>query len=336
MGRGKLSMELIKKEKTRMVTYQKRKKGLMKKAYEFSTLCNVDACVIVLGPKLNDAASPEVETWPKNSDQVRAIIKKYRSSEIPNIRRKKTQHLSDFFAVRKIKVEKEIEALRKENMEAMFTRWDARLEHWSPEKLRVLGAEFEAKLAAANERYLVFKIEEDLANQQHQMNLVKQQLQKAMELDALQKQQQQQQNISYVKPLFNMSIPAFYNPIDQAALLRLPFGFPNNHNNSTMMMMPTKGEDIPHFHGNTSTGFIPFTPLTASSAYYDPTIENMMFNNPRPLSVSDYCPAPHPMQFYGQNLMSVPNAACPQMQAPQFSDFHILNEHGMDNRRNNF
>lgn len=49
MGRGKLNMELITNEKCRMVTYHKRKKGLIKKMQKFRILCDVDACVIILG-----------------------------------------------------------------------------------------------------------------------------------------------------------------------------------------------------------------------------------------------------------------------------------------------
>nr|GEY64051.1 MADS-box transcription factor [Tanacetum cinerariifolium] len=40
MGCAKLRMELIKKEKTRITTYHKRKLGILKKAIEFSILCD--------------------------------------------------------------------------------------------------------------------------------------------------------------------------------------------------------------------------------------------------------------------------------------------------------
>ena len=45
MGRSRLPLELIPKEKSRKITFQKRTMGLKKKTYEISTLCGVDACV---------------------------------------------------------------------------------------------------------------------------------------------------------------------------------------------------------------------------------------------------------------------------------------------------
>nr|GEY18653.1 transcription factor, MADS-box [Tanacetum cinerariifolium] len=50
MGRAKLRMELIKKEKTRITTYHKRKLGILKKASEFSILCDVDTIMIITPP----------------------------------------------------------------------------------------------------------------------------------------------------------------------------------------------------------------------------------------------------------------------------------------------
>ncbi|KAJ6711064.1 AGAMOUS-LIKE MADS-BOX PROTEIN AGL82 [Salix koriyanagi] len=78
-------MELIRKEKSRMLTFRKRKAGLLKKASEFSILCGVDACVIIFGPKLKDDRQPAVapETWPPNSEEVRCIINRYKGSDQP-------------------------------------------------------------------------------------------------------------------------------------------------------------------------------------------------------------------------------------------------------------
>jgi len=46
MGRAKIAMEFIAKEKARNTTYIKRKKGLIKKAHELSVLCGVPICII--------------------------------------------------------------------------------------------------------------------------------------------------------------------------------------------------------------------------------------------------------------------------------------------------
>ena len=47
MVRSRLPLDLIPKEKSRKITFQKRTMGLKKKTYEISTLCGVDACVIL-------------------------------------------------------------------------------------------------------------------------------------------------------------------------------------------------------------------------------------------------------------------------------------------------
>nr|GFA30122.1 zinc finger, CCHC-type [Tanacetum cinerariifolium] len=54
MGRAKLRMELIKKEKMRITTYHKRKLGILKKASEFSILCDVDTIMIITPPNSSE------------------------------------------------------------------------------------------------------------------------------------------------------------------------------------------------------------------------------------------------------------------------------------------
>ncbi|KAL6984015.1 hypothetical protein U1Q18_017390 [Sarracenia purpurea var. burkii] len=73
MGRAKRRMELINNEKARYATFQKRKKGLEKKTYELKTLCDVEVCLIIYRPKMDEHPT-EPEIWPPNPDVIQQSI----------------------------------------------------------------------------------------------------------------------------------------------------------------------------------------------------------------------------------------------------------------------
>ncbi|CAN6938848.1 unnamed protein product [Brassica oleracea] len=50
MGRAKLEIKPIQKSTNRQITYSERKKGLIKKAYELSTLCDIDLALLMFSP----------------------------------------------------------------------------------------------------------------------------------------------------------------------------------------------------------------------------------------------------------------------------------------------
>ncbi|EFH65586.1 transcription factor [Arabidopsis lyrata subsp. lyrata] len=50
MGRVKLELKRIEKNTNRQITFSKRKKGLIKKAYELSTLCDIDLALLMFSP----------------------------------------------------------------------------------------------------------------------------------------------------------------------------------------------------------------------------------------------------------------------------------------------
>ncbi|XP_050151314.1 MADS-box protein AGL42-like isoform X13 [Malus sylvestris] len=51
MVRGKIEMKRIENATSRQVTFSKRRNGLLKKAYEFSVLCDAEVAVIIFSQK---------------------------------------------------------------------------------------------------------------------------------------------------------------------------------------------------------------------------------------------------------------------------------------------
>ncbi|KAL7157372.1 hypothetical protein ABFS83_02G073500 [Erythranthe nasuta] len=140
MGRAKLNMELINKEKSRNITFKKRKEGLVRKMHEFTTLCDVGACMIIYGPKQDKAAvgPAEPEIWPPNPEQVRRIIDIYKSKNKDS--GNKNFGLSDFFHDRKRKIDEELDKLRKKNFEAKYPTWPRLLDGMTEAGLREFAA----------------------------------------------------------------------------------------------------------------------------------------------------------------------------------------------------
>ena len=77
MVRGKLPMELLADKKSRFRVFRNREKGLKKKLYELSTLCDIKACMIVNGPDGDGPSSSQPEFQPENRTEVECIIEKY-------------------------------------------------------------------------------------------------------------------------------------------------------------------------------------------------------------------------------------------------------------------
>ncbi|XP_052190047.1 agamous-like MADS-box protein AGL103 [Diospyros lotus] len=166
MGRAKLQMELISDKKNCYRTFIKRNKGLTKKAYELKTLCSVDVCLIVYGPKLNERPSDQEEIWPRNRDEIQALIESYRKQSAED-RRRRTNDLSNFFEDRNKKAEETLMKLRKKNDEAKYPTWNDRYNDFSKEELRQFGAIVEKKLQEVKARVAAFANNQDNLLQDH-------------------------------------------------------------------------------------------------------------------------------------------------------------------------
>lgn len=264
MGRGKLVMELIEKEKARMITYQKRKKGLKKKAQEFSTLCGVPTCLIIYGPKMQNQPA-ELDFWPKEREEVMEVINLYREKAF-SAHGIRPQSLIDFFLSRKRKVDDKIAKLCKANLEAKFPRWDGRFDSFSVDQLKVLVSICDTKIEVARRRIEVLKTEQNLMEVSETGALV-----------GFSNSNQHSQVLFPLSSVKQLDLPvAPYYPSVQ-----VPF-----HCDNPLAAM-LNGDDHTQFGGLMSGNVATYTQQQLQHPmYFDPIptsamLDNMMFNNPR-------------------------------------------------------
>ncbi|CAN8260339.1 unnamed protein product, partial [Cochlearia groenlandica] len=110
MARNKIKLALIKSNAARKATYQKRKRGLIKKVRELSTLCDIKACAIIYSPY---DAQPQV--WP-SSEGVQNVISEYKALPEEDRNKKMVDHKA-FLNQRIAKTEEQINKQAKENIE---------------------------------------------------------------------------------------------------------------------------------------------------------------------------------------------------------------------------
>ncbi|WJX36639.1 hypothetical protein P8452_24497 [Trifolium repens] len=155
MGRGRISMELIQREKSRKITFQTRVKGLLKKAHELSTLCEIDVCVIFYAPNFEGQGYDGPKTWPKETNEVQRILQKYHNTTID--RRTKIYHAQEYFKERMKKVEFDISKMRKKMLKILYPTWDESFNSLGAEQMRLLASILDAKLDACNQMMNILK-----------------------------------------------------------------------------------------------------------------------------------------------------------------------------------
>lgn len=153
MGRGKLTLKQIDNEKSRLTTYQKRKKGLKKKVQEFATLCGVPTAMIVFGPKLNNRPV-EVDVWPAPPSPFMEVIELYKCKSLPSTRGMKSYTLVDYFQEKKQKVQDKLNKIRKSNLESRFctSLEQFNVDGFTLDELKSLVIMFDDKIKSARRR----------------------------------------------------------------------------------------------------------------------------------------------------------------------------------------
>jgi SRF-type transcription factor (DNA-binding and dimerisation domain) len=111
MARKKVNLAWIANDSNRRATFKKRKKGLLKKAQELSTLCDVKMCVVVYG----GPQDREAEAWPSAAESQR-ILRRFRS--MPETEQsKKMVDQEGFLRHRLAKTQEQLRRLERENRE---------------------------------------------------------------------------------------------------------------------------------------------------------------------------------------------------------------------------
>ncbi|ESQ28719.1 hypothetical protein EUTSA_v10019667mg [Eutrema salsugineum] len=123
--RKKVKLAFIENNSSRKAPFQKRKKGLLKKVKELSTLYGVTACVILYSP---NTSNPDV--WPSNSGVQRVVLDFQTLPEMDQ--HKKMLDQETFLRQRITKLSENLRRLGKDNreqemIEVMFQCWDRSL-----------------------------------------------------------------------------------------------------------------------------------------------------------------------------------------------------------------
>ncbi|KAH6802454.1 hypothetical protein C2S51_033900 [Perilla frutescens var. frutescens] len=150
-------MELIEKPKSRIQTFKKRKEGLMKKLHQLTTLCDIDACMIIYEPTQEHSS-----IWPdpeQEAGQIRRLIDVYKSKR-KDLSSIKSYGLSDFFVERKRKVEEELLKLRKTNSEAKYPTWNDSFNFMNESQLRGFASALHATAQSVRSRIQIMKMRE--------------------------------------------------------------------------------------------------------------------------------------------------------------------------------
>ncbi|RLN41715.1 hypothetical protein C2845_PM01G36160 [Panicum miliaceum] len=114
MARKKVTLQWIANDSTRRATFKKRRKGLMKKASELATLCDVDACVVVYG---EGESQPEV--WPDVATVAQVLARFKAMPELDQC--KKMMDMEGFLNQRIEKLREQLHKAQRENRERETT-----------------------------------------------------------------------------------------------------------------------------------------------------------------------------------------------------------------------
>ncbi|KAL5730143.1 hypothetical protein ACHQM5_003002 [Ranunculus cassubicifolius] len=115
MAKGKVKLEWIAKRSSRRAAFNKRKKGLMQKTSELSTLCGVQAYAVVYGPD-----DPKPEVWPRGPEANHVLARFMRMTEAE--RKNNVMNVEGFLMKSFTKMELQLRKNQRENRVSEITK----------------------------------------------------------------------------------------------------------------------------------------------------------------------------------------------------------------------
>ncbi|CAJ1960582.1 unnamed protein product [Sphenostylis stenocarpa] len=165
MSRRKVELTFIANNSDRKASYTKRKKSLLKKTEEISTLCGVEACAIIYGPY-----GPEPDVWTSKSG-VQNLVEEFRNTCEHN-RKMATQEsfLSERIAKGREKIKKHVRSNKEKEITMLMFQClkNGRVEpenNMSSDDLNALSSAIENKLRDINKRMETLNVTEITPNQ---------------------------------------------------------------------------------------------------------------------------------------------------------------------------
>nr|XP_043638242.1 MADS-box protein AGL42-like [Erigeron canadensis] len=131
MGRAKIQMEFITDNKKRETTFKKRKLGVIKKASELSTLCDVFVLMIIFS---DHQETPQI--FPPDTEEFDRLIEFYIKTRASDLGKIKSYDLLQFLKDRKSKIEEELFKTKKKKLHAKYPTWFDSLNDAPEKKLR--------------------------------------------------------------------------------------------------------------------------------------------------------------------------------------------------------
>ncbi|KAK3007771.1 hypothetical protein RJ639_015458 [Escallonia herrerae] len=253
MGRTKLSMDLRSNEKYSRsnAAFLVRKNGLKKKCAELSTLCGINASMVVFAPE------HEPDFWPANRCKLLDLVKKYRNQPSGD-RKKRTVSFCDFLDNRKRKAETMLMKFRKMNEETMSSEMDELYNNMTEEELQEVEGSLQTKIVEMQAKLDVVKANQRLvASSLHLPNQPSSVMHssmfrtRSMDLEVIQEQ-----------PISTLETHYQSNQIQQGLL------FDITAMADPMMSMFVKEYENGQLDGTSWTNFL-CAPLSGSSEYHE-------------------------------------------------------------------